>query len=100
MTRFGASTNASTGTTSCRWMLDWLAASARSSSARVSASVNQADRFLSLGEWWDRQVRLLLTTVFSVGHMVSPVRIALGDREVSHEVVRGSTVPVLLTIRG
>ena len=27
-------------------------------------------------------VRLPLTAVFSVGHMVSPVRIALGDREV------------------
>ncbi len=45
-------------------------------------------------------VRLLLTAVFSVGHMVSPVRIALRDREVSHEVVRGCTMPVLLTIRG
>ena len=41
---------------------------------------------------------LTVAAVFSVGDVGAPVRAPLGERQVGHEVVRRSTVPVLLAV--
>src|SRR3954454_9049087 len=44
--------------------------------------------------------RLGLASVLRVGHVVAPARRTFGERQMSHEVVIRSAVPVLLAIGG